>query len=198
MQLFCILLWYWLSVILLKLCSRKPNSAGRMFIAKSLIQLEILLVESIQNIILTLFFLDDKTATIKHGSWLSLEFVGSDFAWTCFFFFSLLWFCLSSWEWSLSYVKFARFAHLSFFSEVDYEKSPIVGRAKRERAWKSLHARKGDTRRGERKIFLSFHRVAFRSLYYLWGKMGDYYNLEPRVRFSFGHRGQSCWAKKGL
>ena len=85
-----------------------------------------------------------------------------------------------------------------FFSEVDYEKSPIVGRAKRERAWKSLHARKGDTRRGERKIFLSLHRVAFRSLYYLWGKMGDYYNLEPRVRFSFGHRGQSCWAKKGL
>ena len=24
------------------------------------------------------------------------------------------------------------------------------------------------------------------------GKMGDYYNLDPRVRFSFGHRGQSC------
>ena len=30
--------------------------------------------------------------------------------------------------------------------------SGIVGRAKRERAWKSPHARKGDTRRGERKM----------------------------------------------
>ena len=57
--------------------------------------------------------------------------------------------------------------------------SGIVERAKRERAWKSLHARKGDTRRGERKFFLSPHRVAFRSLYYPWGKVGDYYNLDP-------------------
>ena len=30
--------------------------------------------------------------------------------------------------------------------------SGIVERAKRERAWKSPHARKGDTRRGERKM----------------------------------------------
>ena len=43
---------------------------------------------------------------------------------------------------------------------VPHFSSGIVERAKRERAWKSPHARKGDTRRGERKN--------------LWGKMGDY------------------------
>ena len=36
---------------------------------------------------------------------------------------------------------------------VPHFSSGIVERAKRERAWKSPHARKGDTRRGERKIF---------------------------------------------
>ena len=35
---------------------------------------------------------------------------------------------------------------------VPHFSSGIVGRAKRERAWKSPHARKGDTRRGERKM----------------------------------------------
>ena len=35
---------------------------------------------------------------------------------------------------------------------VPHFSSGIVERAKRERAWKSLHARKGDTRRGERKM----------------------------------------------
>ena len=47
------------------------------------------------------------------------------------------------------------------------------------RAGKSPHARKGDPRRGERTSCLSrvecFSRaLAFRSLYYPWGKMGDY------------------------
>ena len=35
---------------------------------------------------------------------------------------------------------------------VPYFSSGIVERAKRERAWKSTHARKGDSRRGERKM----------------------------------------------
>ena len=35
---------------------------------------------------------------------------------------------------------------------VPHFSSEIVERAKRERAWKSPHARKGDTRRGERKM----------------------------------------------
>ena len=35
---------------------------------------------------------------------------------------------------------------------VPHFSSGIVQRAKRERAWKSSHARKGDTRRGERKM----------------------------------------------
>ena len=35
---------------------------------------------------------------------------------------------------------------------VPYFSSGIVERAKRERTWKSTHARKGDTRRGERKM----------------------------------------------
>ena len=35
---------------------------------------------------------------------------------------------------------------------VPHSSPGIVERAKRERAWKSPHARKGDTRRGERKI----------------------------------------------
>ena len=35
---------------------------------------------------------------------------------------------------------------------VPYFSSGIVERAKRERAWKSPHKRKGDTRRGERKM----------------------------------------------
>ena len=43
---------------------------------------------------------------------------------------------------------------------VPHFSSGIVERAKRERAWKSPHARKGDTRRGERKIFLSSRRVS--------------------------------------
>ena len=70
---------------------------------------------------------------------------------------------------------------------VPHFSSGIVARAKRERAWTSPHAKKGDTRRGERKnFFLSPPRVAFSrvgwfsrafalcSLYYPWGKMGDY------------------------
>ena len=85
---------------------------------------------------------------------------------------------------------------------VPHFSSGIVERAKRERAWKSPHARKGDTRRRERKMRdyrqspsfwttyahfslspprVAFSRVgwfsralAFRSLYYTWGKMGDY------------------------
>ena len=74
---------------------------------------------------------------------------------------------------------------------VPHFSSGIVERAKRERAWKSPHARKGDTRRGERKMRdphfslspprVAFSRVgwfsralAFCSLYYPWGKMGDY------------------------
>ena len=101
---------------------------------------------------------------------------------------------------------------------VPHFSSGIVEQAKRERAWKSPHARKGDTRRGERMDVLNwfgrgyelhtpksvgregskawalsvvphfslsppcvaFSRVgwflralAFRSLYYPWGKMGD-------------------------
>ena len=45
-----------------------------------------------------------------------------------------------------SIVVFARLRVVPHFS------AGIVKRAKRERAWKSPHARKGDTRRGERKM----------------------------------------------
>ena len=91
-----------------------------------------------------------------------------------------------------------------FFSRESERKTvnwSLRERAKRKRAWKSPHARKGDTRRGERKMRdhrqafelmrcshfslspprVAFSRVgwfsrtfAFRSLYYPWGKMGDY------------------------
>ena len=44
---------------------------------------------------------------------------------------------------------------------VPHFSSGIVERAKRERAWKLPHARKGDTRRGERIFSLSLSRVAF-------------------------------------
>ena len=75
---------------------------------------------------------------------------------------------------------------------VPYFSSRIVKRAKRERAWKSPHSRKSNTRRGERKIrgpsFFSptllhvafscvgwFSRaLAFCLLYYPWRKMRDY------------------------
>ena len=55
----------------------------------------------------------------------------------------------------------------------------IVERAKRERAWKSPHARKGDTPLSPPRVAFSrvgwFSRaLAFCSLYYPWGKMGDY------------------------
>ena len=48
---------------------------------------------------------------------------------------------------------------LSRLRVVPHFSSGIVERVKREHAWKSPHARKGDTRRGERKI-LSPHRVS--------------------------------------
>ena len=74
---------------------------------------------------------------------------------------------------------------------VPHFSSGIVERAKRERAWKSPHSRKGYTWRGERKTKdphfslspprVAFSRVgwfsrplAFRSLYYPWRKRGDY------------------------
>ena len=58
---------------------------------------------------------------------------------------------------------------------VPHFSSGIVERAKRERAWKSPHARKGDTRRGERKIFLSPRRV---SPFLAWG------DFHARSRFA--------------
>ena len=96
-----------------------------------------------------------------------------------------------SWSLALLFVPHHGHAFLYFFFKcrlrvVPHFSSGIVQRAKRERAWKSPHARKGDTRRGERKFFslptasrLSrvgwFSRaLAFRSLYYPWGKMGNY------------------------
>ena len=79
---------------------------------------------------------------------------------------------------------------------VPHFSSEIVKRAKRERAWKSPHARKGDTRVGESskawalfvvphfplspprvafsRVVWSSRALVFRSLYCPWGKMGDY------------------------
>ena len=62
---------------------------------------------------------------------------------------------------------------------VPHFSSGIVERAKRERAWKSTHARKGDTFCLPPRVAFSrvgwFSRAhAFCSLYYPWGKMGDY------------------------
>ena len=74
---------------------------------------------------------------------------------------------------------------------VPHFSSGIVERAKREHTWKSPHARKGYTWQGERRMrvphfslsppHVTFSRIgwfsrtlAFHSLYYPWGKMGDY------------------------
>ena len=62
-------------------------------------------------------------------------------------------------------------------AEVFVSENPILHF--NERAWKSPHARKGDSPKGERTSRLSrvewFSRaLAFRSLYYPWGKMRDY------------------------
>ena len=62
-------------------------------------------------------------------------------------------------------------------AEVFVSENPILHF--NERAWKSPHTRKGDLRQGERTSRLSrvewFSRaLAFRSLYYPWGKMRDY------------------------
>ena len=59
--------------------------------------------------------------------------------------------------------------------EVPHFSSGIVERAKRDHAWKSTHARKGDTPRVAYSRVGWFSRaLAFHSLYYPWGKMGDY------------------------
>ena len=62
---------------------------------------------------------------------------------------------------------------------VPHISSRIVERVKRERAWKSPHARNGDTRRGERKmiIFLSPRRV---SPFLAWG---DFHALSRFARW---------------
>ena len=59
---------------------------------------------------------------------------------------------------------------------VPHFSSGIVERAKRERAWKSPHARKGDTQPpvAFSRVGWFLRALAFRTLYYLWGKMGDY------------------------
>ena len=51
---------------------------------------------------------------------------------------------------------------------VPYFFSGIIKQAKRERAWKSPHARKAT------RVGWFSRALAFRSLYYPWGKMGDY------------------------
>ena len=58
--------------------------------------------------------------------------------------------------------------------------SRIVERAKRERAWKSPHARKGDTRVAFSRVGWFSRALTFRSLYYLWGKMGTTGSLMNR------------------
>ena len=62
---------------------------------------------------------------------------------------------------------------------VPHFSSEIVEWAKRERAWKSPHVGKGDAPGREKNEAFSrvgwFSRtLTFRSLYYPWGKMGDY------------------------
>ena len=57
---------------------------------------------------------------------------------------------------------------------VPHFSSGIVERAKRERAWKSPYARKGDTRVTPFLAWGDFHARSRILLYYLWGKMGDY------------------------
>ena len=90
---------------------------------------------------------------------------------------------------------------------VPHFSSGIVEWAKRERAWKSPHARKGDARRGESLDFVcspSFfslpsacrlfsrgwfsHAPAFRSLYYPWGKMGTTRSLSCDLSMFYNAR----------
>ena len=80
--------------------------------------------------------------------------------------------------------------------EVPHFSSGIVERAKRKRAWKSPHARKGDTRRE------AFSRVgwfscalASRSLYYPWGKMGTTRSLQNTWCFCKTHERKNGQAK---
>ena len=72
--------------------------------------------------------------------------------------------------------------------EVPHLSSGIVERAKRERPWKSPHARKGDTRHPTAshlsRVGWFSRALAFRSLYYPWGQMGDY--------SKYTKRGQPC------
>ena len=53
----------------------------------------------------------------------------------------------SSWTWSGVQ---SNYSYMTRLRVVPHFSSGIVEQAKRERAWKSPHARKGDTRRGER------------------------------------------------
>ena len=66
--------------------------------------------------------------------------------------------------------------------------SGIVDRAKRERAWKSPHARKARRGREREKARLSRMgwfscALAFRSIYYPWGKMRDYSQSKKKGRY---------------
>ena len=69
---------------------------------------------------------------------------------------------------------------------VPHFSSGIVGRAKRKRAWKSPHARKGDTQRGGNafsRVGWFSRALAFHSLYYPWWKMLDVH--QTCVPFSY-------------
>ena len=74
---------------------------------------------------------------------------------------------------------------------VPHLSSGIVERAKRERTWKSPHARKGDTRRGERKIIFSLPKKQLcRSITlfstFLWRPLHDYDLKPPNLTFYEG------------
>ena len=83
---------------------------------------------------------------------------------------------------------------------VPHFSSGIVERTKRERAWKSPHARKGDTRQGESNLIFSLsppriaflawgdfpRALAFRSLYYPWGTRSLCIQLSPEREVNSG------------
>ena len=77
--------------------------------------------------------------------------------------------------WGREKGKSCRQSALGRLRVVAHFSSGIVGRAKREWAWKSPHARKGDTLRVAFSRVGCFSRaLSFRSPYYPWGRMGDY------------------------
>ena len=92
------------------------------------------------------------------------------------------------------------FSYLDRIRVVPHFPSGIIERAKRQRAWKSPHTRKGDTRRGERKMRDYGQRPSFWPFIFLSSRrvspflaLGDFH---ARSRFARSTIPEEKWGKK--